>query len=71
MDSGGSVAGGKLTRAWSWPLNLHLVSMTMVKLYIHSSNTPSWCGAQLIKHKDDFTFLQLWLDVFWNVMCQK
>jgi hypothetical protein len=26
-----------------------------VELYIHSPNTPSWCGAQL-KHRDNFTF---------------
>jgi hypothetical protein len=29
-----------------------------VELYIHSPNTPSWCGAQLKKkqHRDNFTF---------------
>jgi len=27
-----------------------------VQLYLHSSNTPSWCGAQLKKkHRDNFT----------------
>jgi hypothetical protein len=26
-----------------------------VKLYLHSPNTPSWCGAQL-KHRDNFIF---------------
>jgi hypothetical protein len=26
-----------------------------VELYLHSPNTPSWCGAQL-KHRDNFTF---------------
>jgi hypothetical protein len=26
-----------------------------VDLYLHSSNTPSWRGAQL-KHRDNFTF---------------
>jgi hypothetical protein len=26
-----------------------------VELYLHSSNTPSWRGAQL-KHRDNFTF---------------
>jgi hypothetical protein len=26
-----------------------------VELYLHSSNTPSWCGAKL-NHKDNFTF---------------
>jgi hypothetical protein len=27
-----------------------------VKLYLHPSNTPSWRGAQLKKHRDNFTF---------------
>jgi hypothetical protein len=27
-----------------------------VELYLHSPNTPSWCGAQL-KHRDNFTLL--------------
>jgi hypothetical protein len=26
-----------------------------VELYLHSPNTPSWCGAQ-VKHRDSFTF---------------
>jgi hypothetical protein len=27
-----------------------------VQLYLHSSNTPTWCGAQLKKkHRDNFT----------------
>jgi len=26
-----------------------------VELYLHSPNTPSWCGAQL-KHRNNFTF---------------
>jgi hypothetical protein len=26
-----------------------------MELYLHSSNTPSWRGAQL-KHRDNFTF---------------
>jgi hypothetical protein len=26
-----------------------------LELYLHSPNTPSWCGAQL-KHRDNFTF---------------
>jgi hypothetical protein len=26
-----------------------------MELYLHSSNTPSWCGAKL-KHRDNFTF---------------
>jgi hypothetical protein len=29
-----------------------------VELYLHSSNTPSWRGAQL-KHRDNFTFVGL------------
>jgi hypothetical protein len=28
-----------------------------VELYLHSPNTPSWCGAQVKKHRDNFTFL--------------
>jgi hypothetical protein len=29
-----------------------------MELYLHSSNTPSWRGAQLkIKHRDNFTFI--------------
>jgi hypothetical protein len=27
----------------------------LVELYLHSANTPSWCGAYL-KHRDKFTF---------------
>jgi hypothetical protein len=30
-----------------------------VELYIHSPNTPSWRGAQLKKHRDNFTFTRL------------
>jgi hypothetical protein len=30
-----------------------------VELYLHSPNTPSWCGAQL-KHKNKFNFLPLY-----------
>jgi hypothetical protein len=26
-----------------------------VEIYLHSHNTPSWCGAQL-KHRDNFAF---------------
>jgi hypothetical protein len=26
-------------------------------LYLHSLNTPSWCGVQLKKHRDNFTFV--------------
>jgi len=40
-------------------------------LYLHSPNTPSWCGAQL-KHRDDFTlpYLTLPLNVAMPV-CKK
>jgi hypothetical protein len=31
-----------------------------VELYLHSPNTPSWCGAQL-KHRDNFTFYFWWV----------
>jgi hypothetical protein len=27
-----------------------------VEVYLHSPNTPSWCGVQLKKHSDNFTF---------------
>jgi hypothetical protein len=27
-----------------------------VELYLHSPNTPSWRGAQLGEHRDNFTF---------------
>jgi len=27
-----------------------------VELYLHSPNAPSWSGAQLKKHRDNFTF---------------
>jgi hypothetical protein len=27
-----------------------------VERYLHSPNTPSWLGAQLKKHRDNFTF---------------
>jgi hypothetical protein len=30
-----------------------------VELYLHSPNTPSWCGAQL-KHGDNFSFTTEW-----------
>jgi hypothetical protein len=30
-----------------------------VKLHLHSSNTPSWHGARLKKHRDSFTFYLL------------
>jgi hypothetical protein len=30
-----------------------------VELYLHSPNTPSWRGAQLKKHRDNFTFSSL------------
>jgi len=32
-------------------------SSAKVELYLHSPNTPPWCGAQL-KHRDDFTFYE-------------
>jgi hypothetical protein len=28
----------------------------MLELYLRSSNMPSWFGAQLKKHRDNFTF---------------
>jgi hypothetical protein len=31
------------------------VAFTLVPMYLHSPNTPSWRGAQL-KHRDNFTF---------------
>jgi hypothetical protein len=32
--------------------------VTWVELYLHSTNTPSWCSAQL-QHRDNFTSLPL------------
>jgi hypothetical protein len=35
-----------------------------VELYLHSPNTPSWRGAQLKKHRDNFTLLYFTLLYF-------
>jgi hypothetical protein len=31
-----------------------------VELYLYSPNAPSWCGAQLKKHKEKFIFIFTW-----------
>jgi hypothetical protein len=35
-----------------------------VVLYLHFPNTPLWLGAQLKKHRDNFTFLSLYLGIY-------
>jgi hypothetical protein len=39
-----SFLGGKTAGAWSWPLTSISEVEECVELYIHSSNTSSWCG---------------------------
>jgi hypothetical protein len=39
-----------------------------MELYLHSPNMPSWRGAQLKKHKDNFTFtFYLYIHLFVQV----
>jgi hypothetical protein len=33
-----------------------------VELYLHSSNTPSWCDAQSKRHRHNFTFIYIYID---------
>jgi hypothetical protein len=49
-----------------------------VDLYLHSTNTPSWRGAQLGEHRDNFTFYLLlyvmsfrhsWFQIFSSAPC--
>jgi len=55
--AGGLSLGGKAAGAWSWPLTaIYCWGQECVELYLHSPNTPSWCGTQLKKHRDNFTF---------------
>jgi hypothetical protein len=57
MGNKGSFPGGKAAGAWSWPLALiKCRGQECLELYFHSPNTPSWRGAQLKKHRDNFTF---------------
>jgi hypothetical protein len=61
MGTRGSFPGGKAVGVWSWPLtSVQCRGKECVELYLHSSNTPSWRGAQL-KHRDNFTFLRMHL----------
>jgi hypothetical protein len=56
MNTRGSFPGGKAVGAWSWPLTPSSAEVKeWVELYLHSSNTPTWRGAQL-KYRDNFTF---------------
>jgi hypothetical protein len=57
MGTRGSFPGGKAAGTWSWPLtSIWYRGQECVELYLHSPNTPSWCGAQLKKHRYKFTF---------------
>jgi hypothetical protein len=59
MSIRGSFPGGKAAGAWSWPLTPSSAEVKeWVDLHLHSTNTPSWSGAQL-KHRDNFTFYLL------------
>jgi hypothetical protein len=44
---------GKVARAWSWQL-ISKVKITWV--YIQLPNKSSWCSAELVKHRYNFTF---------------
>jgi hypothetical protein len=46
MSTRGSFLVGKAAGAWSWPPSSAEVEECM-ELCLHSSKTPSWCGAQL------------------------
>jgi hypothetical protein len=48
--------GGKAAEAWSWTLtSIYYRGQERVELYLYSTNTPSWRGAQR-NHRDNFTF---------------
>jgi hypothetical protein len=47
----GIFPGGKAAEAWSWPLRSSMRGAVPAH-----PNTPSWRGAQLRKHRDNFTF---------------
>jgi hypothetical protein len=64
------IPGGKAAGAWSWPLTPSSAEIKKcVELYLHSPNTPSLRGAQLKKHRDNFTFTfttlwrRIWVEV--------
>jgi hypothetical protein len=50
MGTRGSFPGGKADGAWSWSF-----PTSVVKLYLHFANTPSWRGAQLKKQSTETT----------------
>jgi hypothetical protein len=53
----GLLPGSKAARSWSWPLTgIYFRGQECVELYLHSTNKPSWCGAELM-HRDNFTYL--------------
>jgi hypothetical protein len=55
MRTGSDFAGNRAARAWSWPLNTHLVLKSRkVKLYIHSHICLH--GVVLVKHRINFNF---------------
>jgi hypothetical protein len=56
MGTGGSSSGGKVARAWSWPLTFIYCWGQEWWSYTSTEYMTSWCGAQLIKHRDNFAF---------------
>jgi hypothetical protein len=71
MGTRGSIPGSKVARAWSWPHSPPSSAEVKewMELYLHSPNTPSWLGAQLKKHRDNFTFtLTFYLYCFYSLM---
>jgi hypothetical protein len=67
MDTRGSFPGSKEAWTWSWPLtSIQCRSQECVELYLHSPNTHSWCGAQLKKHRDNFTLVRGQIRVGWE-----
>jgi hypothetical protein len=61
MGSRGSFPGGKAAGSSSWPFTTILCrGKESVELYLHSPNTPSWCGAQLRKARGQLCFTLLY-----------
>jgi hypothetical protein len=59
LSNGGPILSGKVATAWSWCLSLSSVEVKNVWSYICTPPTYifiAWC---LIKHRDNFTFLQM------------
>jgi len=48
----GSYFGSKAAGTWSWPLtSIYCRDTECVEPYLHFSNMPSWCGAQIRKSR--------------------